>query len=272
MIDLDIACKLERLRRPFAEDEIQYKPVYTGDYELDTNTGVSYIPESAYRYCEVCRKVHEQPAKHLKYVGHARVTKRLNEVDDCWSWEPFALDERGLPLVQNGMLWIRLKVLGVEKIGVGAADGKCGPDATKEMIGDAIRNAAMRFGCGLELWIDNAPYDGWHLREPDARMMAKHADKDHGEVQEGPFAIKRRPYSTKAQNALVDELERAVERGCDAKELTDWIAEEYGRPYYSLNKQEVDGAIEYIRDVCHADATSEEVFDDGDSDEEVIVV
>ena len=140
------------------------------------------------------------------------------------------------------------------------------------MIGDAIRNAAMRFGCGLELWIDNAPYDGWHLREPDARMMAKHADKDHGEVQEGPFAIKRRPYSTKAQNALVDELERAVERGCDAKELTDWIAEEYGRPYYSLNKQEVDGAIEYIRDVCHADATSEEVFDDGDSDEEVIVV
>jgi hypothetical protein len=46
----------------------------------------------------------------------------------------------------NGNLWIRLTICGVTRIGVG--DGK----SLKECIGDAIRNAAMRFGMALDLW------------------------------------------------------------------------------------------------------------------------
>lgn len=83
----------------------------------------------------------------LDYVGHAAVTDRLLLVDPHWSWEPFALDERGLPALDKaGNLWIRLTICGVTRIGVG--DGK----NAKEIIGDAIRNAAMRFGVALDLW------------------------------------------------------------------------------------------------------------------------
>lgn len=83
----------------------------------------------------------------LDFVGHAAVTDRLLTVDPNWSWEPFALAPDGLPaLDRGGNLWIRLTVCGVTRIGVG--DGK----SPKECIGDAIRNAAMRFGVALDLW------------------------------------------------------------------------------------------------------------------------
>jgi hypothetical protein len=83
----------------------------------------------------------------LDYVGHAATTDRLLAVDPAWSWEPFTTDERGLPALDGrGNLWIRLTVCGVTRIGVG--DGK----SAKEVVGDAIRNAAMRFGVALDLW------------------------------------------------------------------------------------------------------------------------
>jgi hypothetical protein len=83
----------------------------------------------------------------LDYVGHAAVTDRLLMVDPYWSWEPFAVGPDGLPALDRvGNLWIRLTVCGVTRIGVG--DGK----SAKESIGDAIRNAAMRFGVALDLW------------------------------------------------------------------------------------------------------------------------
>lgn len=83
----------------------------------------------------------------LDYVGHAATTDRLLTVDPGWSWEPLALDDRGLPAIdKDGNLWIKLTICGVTRLGVG--DGK----SAKERIGDAIRNAAMRFGVALDLW------------------------------------------------------------------------------------------------------------------------
>lgn len=83
----------------------------------------------------------------LDYVGHAAVTDRLLSVDPEWGWQPLAYGEDGLPLLDKaGNLWIRLTVCGVTRIGVG--DGQ----SAKEAIGDAIRNAAMRFGVALDLW------------------------------------------------------------------------------------------------------------------------
>lgn len=97
--------------------------------------------------CPECHGSHTSAAIHLDYVGHAATTDRLLSVDPGWSWEPLGLDERGLPaLDRSNNLWIRLTVAGVTRIGVG--DGK----SAKECIGDAIRNAAMRFGVALDLW------------------------------------------------------------------------------------------------------------------------
>lgn len=103
--------------------------------------------------CDVCGGYHGLPAIHLDYVGHAAVTDRLLRVDPEWTWEPVAMDSHGLPARDSsGGLWIRLTVAGVTRYGYGDAQGKTGGDATKEAIGDALRNAAMRFGVALDLW------------------------------------------------------------------------------------------------------------------------
>lgn len=89
----------------------------------------------------------------LSYVGHAALTDRLLDVDPTWNWEPLALDARGLPVLdEHGGLWIRLTVCGMTRLGYGDAGQKKGGDAMKERIGDALRNAAMRFGAALDLW------------------------------------------------------------------------------------------------------------------------
>ena len=89
----------------------------------------------------------------LDYVGHAALTKRLLETDLNWSWEPFAIDQDGLPkLDERGGLWIRLTVCGITRIGYGDSGNSRGTQAIKEAIGDALRNAGMRFGAALDLW------------------------------------------------------------------------------------------------------------------------
>lgn len=99
----------------------------------------------------------------LDYVGHAAVTDRLLTIDPEWVWD-FALHRAdGTPLLDDGSgnLWIRLTVCGVTRIGVG--DGK----NAKERIGDAIRNAAMRFGVALDLWSKEELESGYAEHVPD---------------------------------------------------------------------------------------------------------
>lgn len=102
--------------------------------------------------CAVCKGYHGLPAVHIDYVGHAALTDRLLDADPEWNWEPVARDQYGQPLFLNGGLWINLTVCGVTRLGYGDAGGKNGPNAVKEAIGDALRNAAMRFGAALDLW------------------------------------------------------------------------------------------------------------------------
>lgn len=103
--------------------------------------------------CRECGGHHHKDAVHLDYVGHAALTDRLLDTDLEWTWDPVGFTPEGLPaLDRNGGLWIKLTVCGVTRYGYGAADGKSGGDAMKEMIGDALRNAAMRFGAALDLW------------------------------------------------------------------------------------------------------------------------
>ena len=105
--------------------------------------------------CKICGSWHHPDVIHLDYVGHAALTDRLLDADPEWSWEPAALRD-GLPAFdQTGGLWIKLTVCGVTRLGYGhaAAKPKQDPGAReKEVIGDALRNAAMRFGAALDLW------------------------------------------------------------------------------------------------------------------------
>lgn len=102
--------------------------------------------------CNECGGWHGLPAVHLDYVGHAALTDRLLDADPAWAWEPLAVDN-GLPVMDNlGGMWIKLTVCGVTRLGYGHAGDKHGGDAIKEVIGDALRNAAMRFGAALDLW------------------------------------------------------------------------------------------------------------------------
>lgn len=120
--------------------------------------------------CDECGGYHGLPAVHLDYVGHAAATDRLLKVDPGWTWEPFATGPDGLPLIAGGGLWIRLTICGVTRPGFG--DG----NSTKEMIGDAIRNAAMRFGVALDLWAK----EDLHAATPEAPpelLTKEQADK-----------------------------------------------------------------------------------------------
>jgi len=141
---------LDVLRQPFPAEQIGLlpKPMKRDDKDRGKcERGSKYSADGKY-----CGGYHAR-SMHLEYVGHAALTARLLDVDAFWTWEPVAFDEHGLPaLDRNGGLWIRLTVAGVSRLGYGDAQGKTGPNAVKEAIGDALRNAGMRFGAALDLW------------------------------------------------------------------------------------------------------------------------
>ena len=147
---------LKRLREPFEDTDINKlpKPVkkaQQGDPRFNCRKGHADFAKASADGVE-CGGYHTKSV-HLDYVGHAALTARLLDADPEWDWEPVAFGEDGLPVFdRNGGLWIRLTVGGVTRLGYGDAQGKTGPNAIKEAIGDALRNAGMRFGAALDLW------------------------------------------------------------------------------------------------------------------------
>lgn len=146
---------LALLREPFLPHQISKLPK---PFKKDAQKG----------QCRECGGYHGLPAMHLDYVGHAALTDRLLDADPLWTWDPVADPASlGLPAVNGGM-WIRLTVCGVTRYGFGCADGKSGGDAVKEMIGDALRNAGMRFGAALDLWHKGKLHEEQDEDEPAA--------------------------------------------------------------------------------------------------------
>lgn len=93
----------------------------------------------------------------LDYVGHADITRILLEIDPYWTIEPVQHDEYGLPAVRNNGKMIEaafwLTVCGHRRYCVGSVEArKQDGDVGKELLSDAIRNGAMRFGIALSLW------------------------------------------------------------------------------------------------------------------------
>jgi hypothetical protein len=145
----------------------------------------------------------------LDYVGHAHVTERLLDVDPDWTWEPYAYEPDGKPSLewqgdQPVGMWIKLTVGGMTKPGYGSVPpGK--QEAVKELIGDAIRNAAMRMGVALDLW-----------KKEDTRARTEdEVESDDSGTPERP--ARRRP----APEGPPEWMQNLIDNGISTKEILE---------------------------------------------------
>jgi hypothetical protein len=122
----------------------------------------------------------------LDFVGHADITRILIEIDPYWSWEPCGWAQ-GRPAihVENGTatMWGWLTVHGKELLGVGSVKADKG-DYEKELIGDFLRNASMRFGISLNLWTKNQWADLDNEKTQPAKPAPKPALPDDSPLSE----------------------------------------------------------------------------------------
>lgn len=147
------ATGLDLMRVKFPDNTISKLPKPTKKQTDDLRAAMNNKDFSLGIRCEECGGWHHKDVIHLDYVGHAALTDRLLDCDPNWDWEPVSFNESGNPQFDSiGGMWIRLTVCGVTRLGYGSADDKKGGNAIKEIIGDALRNAAMRFGAALDLW------------------------------------------------------------------------------------------------------------------------
>ena len=109
--------------------------------------------------CNVCGTYHQQGFIHLDFVGHGDITLMLIAADPMWTWEPLAYAPDGGPMTRRAgpllEMWGKLTVHGVTRIGVGTCEASK-DESAKELIGDFLRNAAMRFGFCTKLWSKTA--------------------------------------------------------------------------------------------------------------------
>lgn len=145
---------LQKLREPFPDDQIGKLPRVWCSACREAGKGRTCQEHRTVR-CDVCGQKGTSAHSHDDFVGHAEVTDRLLSVDPLWTWEPMGFAPDGTPAVvtvgKELNLWIRLTVGGVTRPGVGiVAAGKT--DVHKQLISDALKNAAMRFGVALDLW------------------------------------------------------------------------------------------------------------------------
>jgi len=227
---------LEKLRAPFDPELIEHLPRQKWKKAWEDQPSQT---------CDECGGYHPSARYtiHLDYVGHAGVTSRLLEVDPLWEWEPLAYTEQGLPQFdQFGGLWIKLTVCGVTRLGYGDATGKQpGTTAVKEIIGDAIRNAAMRFGVALDLWSkadlhsqknpgaieDDTP------RQTSTKGRRTNADEASGAprqgVREQEKAVHEAPRAAN-QDALDELLGICDRHGLDTREVEARYNRDFGPP------------------------------------------
>jgi hypothetical protein len=203
---------LHKLREPFLESEIRYLPRVWCKACRDAK-GTCNRNDHERRQCRRCGQTMTTAHIDLKFVGHAEATNRLLNVDPFWDWEPLTTDQAGLPMYdQSRGLWIRLTVCGMTRLGYGNAEGKTGGDAVKEIIGDAIRNAGMRFGMALDLWTSS-----------DLEIIESGTNPpDQGEAENGQPAVKQGQGPAKPTATGEDHLARlqAQANGCWKNQLS----------------------------------------------------
>jgi hypothetical protein len=197
---------LALLRKDFDQSKIGKlpKPTKNQTEELRANRGLGIR-------CEKCGGWHHRGVVHLDYVGHAAVTDRLLEVDPKWNWEPVSYEENGMPKIINNTMWIKLTICGVTRLGYGDAELKYGKSTViKEIIGDAIRNAAMRFGVGLNMW---------HKGELSSELGKQEETKKFEKIQKDAEADLKQRKAEKLKNmegkkqAFINAVKTAKDNG-----------------------------------------------------------
>ena len=240
---------LSRLREPFPPEHVGLLPRITcGQCSKAQGRCCNEHTKSK---CDACGNYITNRHLHLDYVGHGAVTDRLLEVDPSWSWEPLSFDQDGMPTFVFGndgkspvAFWIRLTVLGVARLGVGTCEqGQF--DAEKVLIGDALRNAAMRFGVALDLWIKGHAED-------DERTTATSDRRPTGPPPSDPSQT-----VPAAPKAKVDQILTTLE-GLDAdaiEEVKAWVGEQ-GLPEHprQLTEPQADEVITKLSEFQRAAA------------------
>jgi hypothetical protein len=257
---------------------------------------------------------------HIDYVGHADVTDRLLQVDPEWDWQPKATDpdpellkaamaagdpeivrqviENAPPKFErdrNGSpvgLWIKLTVGGKTRLGIGSCPSNQN-DAEKVLIGDALRNAAMRFGVALDLWAkgdradptaENATasagqasrHSNGHSAADAFENAAPAAPRQNGQVSRPAQAPKAAPpsaedididaqaYADEAHGALtVREIEEIHKRAREAGKVAAFVRNPSGggigklAVYLDWKRRQVKEADEALIDLGKAAAERE---------------
>lgn len=230
---------LDLLREPFPIHQISKLPKptknQTEEVKLDFKKGMR---------CVLCGGWHHKDVVHLDYVGHAAMTDRLLDADQFWTWEPLSIKD-GLPQFDStGGLWIKLTVCGHTRLGYGNAESSNNKDAgsrEKEVIGDALRNAAMRFGVALDLW-----HKGDLHKEAVVEILESQI-KAVKERQDGP-----RNESMGAKGAIFvhgkDANPGKGKRGVKA-EAGDCTSNEHQAPEANPATKEEDSAFDIIKEM-----------------------
>ena len=154
----------------------------------------------------------------LDFVGHADITRILIEIDPMWTWEPCGwVNGRPHIHIENGTatMWGHLYVHGKPMLGVGSVRADK-PELDKELVGDFLRNASMRFGISLSLWAKLGFSDlGDQPASPPARKpLQKPAEK--------PVADKAVTSTIPVDPELVGRFVKACENaGLDHKQVAD---------------------------------------------------
>lgn len=190
----------------------------------------------------------------LDYVGHAAVTDRLNTVvgPDNWNWEPIAYTEEGEPRItirgQQARLWGRFTINGVTKPAVGTAQASK-VELEKELIGDLIRNGAMRFGVALELWSkDELESHVGHSENKTERTAPPGGHYDEAPAKPQVVAMKNPDEPvTDSQIGLIEKMlkQKRVTKGSDIQALITLITGQ-GTHYKELTKGDASTLIDYL--------------------------
>ena len=98
-------------------------------------------------------------------------------------------------------MWIRLTVCGVTRLGVGTCNAEAF-DVEKQLVGDAIRNAAMRYGVALDMWSKE------ELSGPDVGAAASTTDVAGGTAEARGAAGTTAPTSARPDPGIPERARR----------------------------------------------------------------
>ena len=172
----------------------------------------------------------------LDYVSHAEITKILLTVDPHWRWVPIAW-ENGRPAVhvENGIatMWGELTLLGQARLGVGSVRADKA-DLDKELVGDFLRNAAMRFGIALSLWSKQE----WEDNQQQVPVQKKKADAPVVNIDDAPLPKQKLiEFSKACAKANLDHEQVADYAGIDLTQAKNSDLEKLRAAFNELKKK-----------------------------------